>query len=71
MALLILGFAGGIITGLLVAPESGEKTRSDLKKKGKKYKKYAEEKAGEFKKKATDIKDSVEGAANDVKKRFS
>lgn len=71
LAMLIAGFTAGIITGLLVAPESGKKTRNELKKKGKKYKKYAEEKAEELKKNAISIKDNVEGAAQDVKKRFS
>lgn len=84
-ALLISGFAAGAITGLLIAPESGEDTRKKLAKEGKKARKYAKkkakefrdkaesfkEKAGEFKEKVSEVKENIEGAASDMKKRFS
>ena len=77
-ALLISGFAAGAITGLLMAPESGEKTRKRIAKEGKKARKYAEKKVGEFKEKGehlkekvTEVKENIEGAASDLKKRFS
>jgi gas vesicle protein len=76
--LLISGFAAGAITGLLMAPESGENTRKKIAKEGKKARKYAEKKAKEFRGKAEDmkgkvseVKDNIEGAASDLKKRFS
>lgn len=76
--LLITGFAAGAVTGLLVAPESGEKTRKKIAKEGKKARKYAEKKAKEFKnkgedfkEKVVDVKENIESAAADVKKRFS
>ena len=70
----ILFFSGavvGAVAGLLLAPDQGEKTRKKLWKKGKKYKKLAEDKVEEYKNKVSGFKDSVEGAAEDVKKRFS
>lgn len=77
-ALLISGFAAGAIAGLLMASESGEKTRKKIAKEGKKARKYAEKKAkvfknkGEdFKEKVVDVKENIEAAASDVKKRFS
>ena len=71
-ALLILtGVAVGAIAGLLMAPDEGTATRKKLMKKAKKYKKILAETASEYKDKAMDLKDSIEGAAHDVKKRFS
>ncbi len=76
--LLISGFAAGAITGLLIAPESGEETRKKLAKEAKKAKKYAKKKAKEFsgkaeemKNKVSEVKTNVEGAASDLKNRFS
>ena len=76
--LLISGFAAGAITGLLMAPESGKETRKRIAKESKKARKYAEKKAKEFKGKAEDmkekvmdVKENIEGAASDLKKRFS
>ena len=68
--LLLTGITVGAIAGLLLAPEEGEKTRKKLMKKAKKYKDTFEEKASEYKEKAADLKDNIEGAANDLKKRF-
>lgn len=72
-ALLILfaGFAAGAVTGILVAPEEGYKSRKKLMKKAKKYKKNIERTATDYKDKATDIRDNIESAVHDVKKRFS
>ena len=69
--LLISGFAIGAITGLLLAPQEGTKSRKKLMKKAKKYKETLEGKAQEYKNKAEDIKDNIAGAANDIKRRFS
>jgi len=69
--LLLTGMAIGTITGLLIAPDEGTKTRKKWLKKAKKYKKNIENKASEYKEKAADIKENIEGAAHDVKKRFS
>jgi gas vesicle protein len=69
--LLLTGIAIGAIAGLLMAPDEGTKTRKKWLKKAKKYKKNIEEKASEYKDKAGDLKDNIEGAAGDLKKRFS
>lgn len=69
--LLLTGIAIGAVAGLLLAPDEGAKTRKKLLKKAKKYKETIEDKAAEYKEKAADFKDNVEGAANDLKKRFS
>lgn len=69
--LLLAGLAIGTITGLLIAPDEGAKTRKKWLKKAKKYKKDIKGKASEYKDKAVDIKENIEGAANDMKKRFS
>jgi gas vesicle protein len=69
--LLFTGFTVGAVAGLLLAPDEGAKTRKKLLKKAKKYKKTLEDKASEYKDKAADLRDNIEGAAQDVKKRFS
>lgn len=69
--LLIAGIAVGALAGLLLAPDEGSKTRKKWMKKAKKYKKTVEDKAAEYKDKAVDLKENIEGAANDIKKRFS
>jgi len=69
--LLLTGVAIGAITGILIAPDEGEKTRKKLMKQAKKYKKTFDDKASEYKEKAFDLKDNIEGAAQDLKKRFS
>ncbi len=69
--LLLTGIAIGAVAGLLIAPEEGTKTRKKWLKKAKKYKKNIEDKTSEYKDKAGDLKDNIEGAAGDLKKRFS
>ncbi|MEO6329037.1 MAG: YtxH domain-containing protein [Ginsengibacter sp.] len=69
--LLLTGVTIGAIAGLLLAPEEGEETRKKLMKKAKKYRETFEEKASEYKEKAAGLKDNIEGAADDLKKRFS
>jgi len=69
--LLLTGVAIGALAGLLLAPEEGAKTRNKWMKKAKKYKKTFEDKASEYKDKAADLKDNIEGAAKDLKKRFT
>lgn len=69
--LLLTGIAIGAVAGLLMAPDEGTKTRKKWLKKAKKYKKNIEDKTSEYKDKAVDIKESIEGAAGDLKKRFS
>jgi len=69
--LLLTGIAIGGLAGLLLAPEEGSKTRKKWMKKAKKYKKNVEDKASEYKDKAADLKENIEGAASDLKKRFS
>ena len=69
--LLITGIALGGLAGLLLAPDEGAKTRKKWLKKAKKYKKTVEDKASEYKDKAVGLKENIEGAANDLKKRFS
>ena len=68
---LVAGFAAGAVTGLLMAPEEGYKTRRKLKKKAKKYKRHIERTASDYKDKASDIRDNIEGVVHDVKKRFA
>lgn len=69
--ILVAGFAAGAVTGVLMAPEEGYKTRRKLKRKAKKYKKQLERTASDYKDKATDMRDNIEGVVHDVKKRFS
>jgi gas vesicle protein len=69
--LLLTGIAIGTLAGLLLAPDEGSKTRRKWLKKVKKYKKDVTDKASEYKDKVVDLKDNIEGAANDIKKRFS
>lgn len=68
---LFAGFTAGFVTGMLIAPDEGSKTRRKLMKKAKKYKKNIADTASEYKEKVVDIKDNIEGAVKDVKKRFS
>lgn len=71
-ALLILtGAAIGALAGLLLAPDEGSNTRKKLLKKAKKYKKAFADKTSEYKDKATHLKENIEGAADDLKKRFA
>lgn len=69
--LLLTGVAIGAVAGLLLAPDEGASTRKKWMKKAKKYKKNVEDKASEYKDKAVDLKENIEGAASDLKKRFS
>jgi gas vesicle protein len=69
--LLLTGIAVGAVAGILLAPEEGTKTSKKLLKKARKYKKILEDKVSDYKDKAADLKDNIEGAAQDVKKRFS
>ena len=69
--LFLSGIAIGAVAGLLLAPDEGAKTRKELLKKAKKYKRDVTEKASEYKDKIVDLKDNLEGAAHDLKKRFS
>jgi gas vesicle protein len=69
--LLLSGAALGALAGLLMAPDEGAKTREKWLKKAKKYTKDLEDKASEYKDKAVGLKENIEGAAQDIKKRFS
>ena len=69
--LLLTGIAIGAVAGVLLAPEEGTKTSKKLLKKAKKYKKLLEDKVTGYKEKATDLKENIEGAVGDMKKRFS
>ncbi len=69
--LLLTGVTVGALAGLLFAPNEGAETRKKWLKKAKKYKKNLGDKATEYTNKATDFKHNVEGAANDLKKRFA
>jgi gas vesicle protein len=69
--LFISGFTAGALTGLLLAPDEGARTRKKLMKKAKKYKKDLENTVSEYKSKAVDIKDNIGEVVHDVKKRFS
>jgi gas vesicle protein len=69
--LLLTGIAVGAVAGILLAPEEGTKTSKKLLKKARKYKKILEDKVSDYKDKAADLKDNIEGAAQDVKKRFT
>ena len=71
MTLLLTGIAIGAIAGLLLAPEEGSKTRKKWMKKAKFYKKKLKDTTEEYMDKAADLKDNIEGAAKDVKKRFN
>lgn len=71
LLLIVTGAAIGIVTGLLLAPGEGSETRKKWMKKAKKYKKQFGDKASDLKEKAKDLKENVEGAVQDVKKRFS
>lgn len=54
---LLTGFALGTITGLLIVPQKGIKSRKELKK-SKKYKKAFKETASKYKEKlSSDLKD--------------
>lgn len=76
--LLISGFALGLATGILCAPDEGKATRKKIKKEAKRLNKMASRKADDIKHtysdvkdKVTDIKDSIESSAHNLKKRFS
>ncbi|MDQ6756686.1 MAG: YtxH domain-containing protein [Bacteroidota bacterium] len=69
--LLLTGIAVGVVAGLLLAPEEGSETRKKWMKKAKKYKKTLKDKSEEYTDKAADLKENIEGAVKDVKKRFS
>ena len=69
--LLLTGIAVGAVAGILLAPEEGTKISKKLLKKARKYKKILEDKVSDYKDKAADLKDNIEGAAQDVKKRFT
>ena len=69
--LLLTGIAVGAVAGILLAPEEGTKTSKKLLKKARKYKKILEDKVSDYKEKAADLKDNIEGAAQNVKKRFT
>jgi len=69
--LMLAGAAAGAVAGLLFAPDEGAETRRKIANKAKKIKDDFADKATEFKEKAMDIKDNIEGAVHDVKKRFS
>ncbi len=69
--ILLTGAAIGAVAGLLLAPDEGVATRKKWMKKAKKYKKDFKNKASAYKDKIVDLKDNMEGAASDVKKRFS
>jgi len=69
--LLLTGIAVGAVAGILLAPEEGTKTSKKLLKKARKYKKILEDKVSDYKDKAADLKDNIEGAAQNVKKRFT
>ncbi len=53
------GYAAGAITGIMVAPGEGLKTRDNLSKKGKKLWKKTKKSADDFVKKSADLKDKV------------
>jgi len=69
--LFLSGIAIGAVAGVLMAPDEGARTRKELLKKAKKYKKDVSDKASEYRDKFGDLKDNLEGAAHDLKKRFS
>lgn len=68
---LTAGFTAGLVTGILIAPDEGKSTRKKLLKKIKKCKKDINDTVSGYKDKASDLKDNIEGAVKDVKKRFS
>ena len=69
--LLLTGIAIGAVAGLLMAPEEGSKTRKKWMKKAKFYKKALKNTKDEYMDKAAGLKENIEGAAKDVKKRFA
>jgi len=71
LLLVLTSAAAGMIAGLLLAPGEGSATRKKWMKKARKYKKQLGDKATEYKERASDLKDNIEGAVQDVKKRFS
>ena len=68
---LLTGIAIGAIAGLLLAPEEGTKTRKKWMKKAKFYKKALKDRSEEYMDKAADLKENIEGAVKDVKKKFT
>jgi gas vesicle protein len=69
--LILTGATVGALAGLLMAPDEGSKTRKKWVKKAKKYTKDLEDKASKYKDKAVGLKENIEGAAHDIKKRFT
>lgn len=67
---LLTGFALGAITGLLVVPQKGIKSRKELKK-SKKYKKAFKASASKYKEKLSGLKDDVKSAAGEIKKKYT
>ena len=67
---LLSGFAIGTITGLLIVPQRGIKSRKELKK-SKKYKKAFKETASKYKQKLAGEKDNIQPATDSVKKKTS
>ena len=60
--LLLTGFAVGAIAGLLFAPQKSLKSRTDVIKKSKKYKKAFKETASRYKEKLAGLKDDIQEA---------
>lgn len=65
---LLTGFALGTITGLLIVPQKGIKSRKELKK-SKKYKKAFKETASKYKEKLSGLKDNTQAATGTAKKK--
>ena len=58
--LLLTGIVIGAISGLLFAPQKGLRSRKDVLKKSKKYKKAFEETASRYKEKLAGLKDDIQ-----------
>lgn len=69
--LLLTGIGIGTIAGVLFAPQKGLKSSKDVLKKSKKYDKAFKETASRYKEKLGGLKDNIQDATQNVKKKFT
>lgn len=66
LSAVLVGAAAGLAAGILLAPQSGKKTRKQLAKKGKKAKKQAEKNLIEFSEKSKASLEDIKKTASEL-----
>lgn len=62
----VVGAAAGAVAGILLAPDSGEKTRKKLTKESKRLKKEVEKGLDDISGKGTEVLESIKKQANGI-----